>query len=171
MGDDSVMNLQAKGYPDLSSRALVHLLSTPNQVGAPVPPIFALMDFDPDGIAIMSTYKYGSRNLAHETADMAVLVIRWLGLQSGHLFDNFNESGGISGLLPLSMRDRRLAKKMLGQSNLMKENGEREWRRELQIMLMLGCKAEIEILDNRESGVGGWLEETLMKELRHWESS
>ena len=133
--------------------------------------MFALMDFDPDGIAIMSTYKYGSRNLAHETVDMAVPVVRWLGLQSRHLFDNLNESAGSSGLLPLSMRDRKLAKKMLGQSNLMEENGEREWRRELQIMLMLGCKAEMEILDDREDGVGGWLEEALINELRHKESS
>ena len=129
------------------------------------------MDFDPDGIAIMSTYKYGSRNLRHETADMAVPVIRWLGLRSRHLFDKSNTLGGNSGLLPLSMRDRKLAKKMLAQSSLMEENGESEWRRELQIMLTLGCKAEMEILDDREGGVEGWLEEALVKELRYRASS
>lgn len=136
-----------------------------------MPPIFALMDFDPDGIAIMSTYKYGSRKLHHETADMAVPVIRWLGLQSRHLFDESKGLGGSSGFLPLSMRDRKLAKKMLGQSSLMEANGESEWRRELQTMLMLGCKAEMEILDEREGGVGGWLEDALAKELGYRERS
>ena len=131
------------------------------------PPIFGLMDFDPDGIAIMSTFKYGSRNLAHETADMTVPVIRWLGLQSRHLFDKSSSLISSNGLLPLSIRDRKLAKKMLAQSSFVEETGESEWRRELQTMLMLGCKAEMEILDDREGGVEGWLEEALIKELRH----
>lgn len=45
----------------------------------------------------------------------------------------------------------------------MTENGmEREWRRELQVMLMLNVKAEMELLDEREGGLEDWVEDSLL---------
>ena len=131
-----------------------------------MPPIFALVDFDPDGVAIMSTYKHGSQNLSHENARLNVPGIRWLGLRSECLLDR---SGGFdgNGLLPLTNRDRKMAKKMLEKSSLGIESDESELRRDLQLMLMLGCKAEMEMLNDREGGVERWLEERLVKELAH----
>lgn len=35
------------------------------------------------------------------------------------------------------------------------------WRRELQVMLVLGYKAEMELLGEREGGVEAWLERKL----------
>ena len=42
---------------------------------------------------------------------------------------------------------------------------EEEWKRELQVMLMIGFKAEIEILSERLGGLEGWAERKLSEEL------
>ncbi len=46
--------------------------------------MFALVDFDPYGVAIMRTFKYGSQNLRHEK-DSAVPRLHWLGIRTRHL--------------------------------------------------------------------------------------
>jgi len=122
------------------------------------------VDFDPDGIAIMSTYKHGSWTLSHENANLNVPSMRWLGLQSRELLDG--TIGGLNdGLLQLTMRDRKKAMKML-ERPLLDAGGEgKEWRRELQVMLMLGVKAEMEVLAGRAGGVCGWVEERLLEEI------
>lgn len=122
------------------------------------------MDFDPDGIAIMSTYKHGSWTLSHENAKLKVPSIRWLGLRSRELLDG--TIGEVSeGLLQLTTRDRRKAMSLLERPLLDEEGEEKEWRRELQVMLMLGVKAEMEILADRAGGVCGWVEEKLVEEI------
>lgn len=64
------------------------------------------------------------------------------------------------GLLKLTKRDRRLAARML-QREMCQENGEEEeWRRELQIMLMLNKKAEIQIIGNGDA-LEAWLDRRL----------
>lgn len=68
------------------------------------------------------------------------------------------------GVLRLSARDRKKAVKMLEKSECLREGGgEGEWRRELQVMLMLGVKAEMEVLGERVGGVKGWVEERLLE--------
>lgn len=68
------------------------------------------------------------------------------------------------GLLRLSHRDRRKAIAMLGNSHLSSEiEGETEWRAQLQVMLILNVKAEMEILGEQSSGVRDWVESKLLK--------
>ena len=122
------------------------------------------MDFDPDGMAIMSTYKYGSWNLSHERSNMRIPKIRWLGLRCRELL-NSNPEEVSEGLLRLSTRDRKKAMRMLEKPLLNEDGAEQEWRRELQIMLVLGLKAEMEILADRAGGVRRWVEERLLEEL------
>ena len=127
--------------------------------------MYALTDFDPDGIAIMSTYKHGSLGLSHENAYLKVASIQWLGIRSRDILEGINtseENADGMGLLRLTARDRRKACKMLENSEVFaEEGGEGEWRREVQIMLMLNVKAEMEGLANREGGVDGWVEQRL----------
>lgn len=53
---------------------------------------------------------------------------------------------------------------MLENNAVLKEGGiEPEWRRELQIMLMLNVKVEMEILAERAEGVSGWVEKKLLE--------
>ncbi len=156
---------KGKGYPDILTRAFLRRLSTitlhSNQIR---PPIFALLDFDPYGIAILSTYKHGSIQLAHENAHINVPSIRWLGLKSADLRSE-NSAEEEQGLLGLTARDRRLARKMLERPIFAVDGPGKEWRRELQVMLMLNMKAEIQLLSGREGGLEIWLDNKLLTEL------
>ena len=111
----------------------------------------------------MSTYKYGSLKLSHENAGLNVPSIQWLGIQSRDVLAG-NEHDEYSGLLRLSARDRKKAADMLEKIEVLQEDGmEKVWRREMQVMLMLNVKAEMEILADREGGVKGWVEEKLLE--------
>jgi meiotic recombination protein SPO11 len=110
------------------------------------------VDFDPDGIGIMSTYKHGSVNLAHES-NLAVRSIQWLGVRS---CDFLEIEGDVQGMLRLTARDRKITLKLLE-----KQLSDGDWRRELQIMLMLNLKVEIQILGGGEA-LGEWLDSKLL---------
>ena len=113
----------------------------------------------------MSIYKHGSWNLSHETAQLNVPGIRWLGLRSRDLFTSIDaDEPERPVLLPLSKRDRNMARKML-EKPAMRESEEGEWRREVQVMMMIGFKAEMEIMDSREGGIAKWTENRLTDEL------
>lgn len=155
------MNQQAKGYPDISTRKFLNLLS--QAADAHKPPMYGLMDFDPDGISIMSTYKHGSWRLSHENSHLNVPGLQWLGIQSKDLIDcDRTDDYAVAGLLQLSVRDRKRAIKMLEKDEMAENGREREWRREVQVMLMLNIKAEMEILNEREGGMETWLEKKLI---------
>lgn len=139
------------------------------------------MDFDPDGIAIMSTYKHGSFNLSHENEQLNVGRLQWLGVRCQDILSKPAGASGCddartvvmepAGLLRLSARDRKKAAKMLENSEVFREEekgargAERQWRGELQVMLMLNVKAEMEILAEREGGVVGWVRDRLVEEV------
>lgn len=80
-------------------------------------------------------------------------------------YSSNNESSGV-GLLRLSLRDRKMATGLLKRDMLREDDGwsETEWRRELQVMLMLGYKAEMELLGEREGGLEAWLQRKLVAE-------
>ena len=111
----------------------------------------------------MSTYKYGSLKLSHENAGLNVPSLQWLGVQSQDVLAG-NGQEEYSDLLRLSARDRKKAADMLERSEVLQEGGmEEEWRRELQVMLMLNVKVEMEILADRDGGMKGWVEEKLLE--------
>ena len=94
---------------------------------------------------------------------MNVPSIQWLDIRSRDVLAG-NGQDDYNGLLRLSARDRKKATDMLERSEVLREDGkEEEWRRELQAMLMLNVKAEMEILAEREGGVKGWVEEKLLE--------
>ena len=143
--------------------------------------MFALMDFDPDGIAIMSTYKHGSVALRHEKASLRIPQLKWLGVKSTDINPNYStslsrvwmtqdpaerknsEQASPEGVLRLTRRDRRKANRMLEKAQVQEERG---WTRELQVMLMLNIKVEIQILSSRTGGLESWLERRLSEALR-----
>ncbi len=124
-------------------------------------PILALMDLDPHGISILSTYKYGSTALAHQNANLAIPAMAWLGVK----MRDFEKVDGRQGLLPLTARDRGLAMRML-ERNIFREDVELEWRRALQTMLVTNVKAEIQLLHDVHDGLENWLDERLGDALR-----
>jgi len=157
----TLMSMQAKGYPDISTRAFLRALATSSpQNHFRNPRVYALVDCDPDGLGIMSTYKHGSFSLAHENAALNVASIRWLGLRSPQPTSAVSVHQD-QGMLRLSARDRRKASKMLEREVFAECGPEPEWRREVQVMLVLNLKAEIQLLETRPGGLTKWLLEKL----------
>lgn len=190
-----------KGFPDLATRRFLCILHS----ARPELAMFALVDYDPHGIAIFRTYKHGSKRLDHEE-NLTVPGLRWLGVQSRHvLTDRLNLAGNGSQastysegssqdsssqgsfaysqnteenptrkrrrlqrtdsnqvLASLTPGDRKKAVEVMRD---IYDNGEadaaaREQFGELQRMLLLNIKAEIQALDDF-GNITDWLTEAL----------
>lgn len=137
--------------------------------------MYALVDLDPDGIHIMSTYKHGSLRLAHEdvahrdTAGVNLPNLQWLGVQSHDIDRGWGNEGDTTtstladaqGVMKLTVRDRKKAHEMLEWGVCGEHGSEPAWRGELQRMLMLNIKAEMQILDELPGGLVSWVSSQL----------
>lgn len=153
----------------MNTKQFVHLIHT----AKPELSIFALVDFDCYGIAIMRCYSHGTRGHAHEKAT-TVPSIQWLGVKSEHLA--FRQDAIASRELDvngsqrrpgpstfessstLTLRDRTRATNMVKEIDEDSTENDRDCRRELQVMLFLGIKAEIQAVDNT-GDMSRWLDE------------
>ncbi|WRX18288.1 Spo11/DNA topoisomerase VI [Theobroma cacao] len=137
LAEDHVFNqipsilLTAKGYPDIATRFLLHRMSR----AFPDLPILALVDWNPAGLAILCTYKFGSIGMGLEAYRYACNV-KWLGLRGDDLQLIPEQS-----LAPLKPRDLQIAKGLIS-SVILQEN----YREELALMMQSGKRAEIEAL-------------------------
>ncbi|GAA6059020.1 hypothetical protein JCM10212_001245 [Sporobolomyces blumeae] len=131
--------ITGKGYPDTSTRELVKRLGDEH----PSLPICFLVDSDPYGIEILSTYVLGSSNLSHDAANLRLGFDRaqWIGVRPSQL-EHLGESVA-QGLLELGERDRQKAVAMSKR-----EWFPTDWRDELECMISTNRKAEIEILSS-----------------------
>ncbi|KAE8351755.1 Spo11/DNA topoisomerase VI subunit A [Aspergillus coremiiformis] len=147
-----------KGYPDLSTRAFIRKLFENSRHLDRVLPFYALVDSDPDGMAIMSTYKYGSMAHTSQNRRLNVPCLWWLGLRTSDVVTGAS-SNDAEALIRLTSRDRqKIIAMLLNNPVCAAEGPELEWRMELQQMLMLNLKAEIEILYDRNRGLEGWID-------------
>ncbi|KAH0386392.1 DNA topoisomerase IV, alpha subunit, partial [Aureobasidium melanogenum] len=142
-----------KGYPDIATRAMTRFMTVASpQNGFAEPPVFGLVDYDPDGLAILHTYKHGSKKMSEDNAALIVPRIQWLGLH-GRAITDIDHTNRNQGLMTLTSRDRHKARKMLEwEQNASSDQGP-QWCRELQVMLMLNLKAEMQIVDSDSSGL------------------
>lgn len=166
---------EAKGYPDVASRKfLLYIAEQASHL-----PILAMVDLDPDGIAILSTFKYGSSRLAHEysgpsvkSSNERIHQINWLGLKWHGINKVLTEAsakdsstpGNLRGLIRLTPRDRNKAMRMLEWEQCAQDGSEPEWRQELQTMLMLNVKAEMQIFEELPGGLCTWIRSKLSSE-------
>ncbi|KAJ3692591.1 hypothetical protein LUZ60_011686 [Juncus effusus] len=123
--------ITAKGYPDIASRLLLRRLSET----FPSMPIFALLDWNPAGLAILCTYKFGSIRMGLESYRYACNV-KWLGLRG----DDINLIPQ-NAFIELKSRDHQIAKSLLS-SKLLPE----VYKTEVEKMVSIGRRAEIEAL-------------------------
>ncbi|KAJ5534002.1 Winged helix-turn-helix transcription repressor DNA-binding [Penicillium freii] len=156
---------QGKGYPDFMTRTFLRAMSDSASSQRRRPPRFyALTDGDPHGMAIMSTYKYGSAAHLHQNARLSIPRLQWLGLRVTDIIA-VPEVLGDTALLSLTMRDRKKIVAMLRNSPVWASDGpEPEWRAELQRMLVLNLKAEIEILYGCQGGLEGWINRRMFRQ-------
>ncbi|KAG6006472.1 hypothetical protein E4U21_007016 [Claviceps maximensis] len=182
--------ITAKGYPDMATQSFLYSLS----LHRPDVPIFILTDFDPDGIHIFHCYLHGLGRLIPDsnTHNRSVrwLGIKSCHVQSLEPFfhenadprDSFGEeqprtstelSASISNLdrrysstLELSSRDRKTIVDTLRRYMSCEDSSliSLMLRRELQVMQMLGYKAEIQLLDD-SGNLDAWLDDNLNLEL------
>ncbi|KAJ5199280.1 Winged helix-turn-helix transcription repressor DNA-binding [Penicillium cf. griseofulvum] len=154
-----------KGYPDFMTRMFLRTMSdsVSNQSRRP-PRFYALTDGDPHGMAIMSTYKYGSAAHLHQNARLSIPRLQWLGLRVTDIIA-VPEVLGDTALLSLTARDRKKIMAMLRNSPVWASDGpEPEWRSELQRMLVLNLKAETEILYGCPGGLEGWINRRMFRQ-------
>ncbi|CAM6084838.1 unnamed protein product [Calypogeia fissa] len=125
--------ITGKGYPDLATRVVLHSLHK----HFPSLPIMALVDWNPAGLAIICTYKFGSMTMGLESPRY-VCDVKWLGLRSKDIPLIPHESQ-----LDLKGRDKTIAKGLLASKMLENQPKHRE---ELHKMLNCGKRIEIEAL-------------------------
>ncbi|XP_076947388.1 meiotic recombination protein SPO11-2-like [Bidens hawaiensis] len=123
--------ITAKGYPDLATRFLLHHMSR----AFPEIKILGLVDWNPAGLAILCTFKYGSVGMGLEAYKYACNV-KWLGLRKDDLDEIPEES-----FIPLKPKDMQIAKSLIS-SEILQDN----YKEELAIMVQSGKKAELEAL-------------------------
>ncbi|KAI2711866.1 hypothetical protein CBS147332_5502 [Penicillium roqueforti] len=154
-----------KGYPDFMTRTFLRAMSDSVSNPSRHPPRFyALTDGDPHGMAIMSTYKYGSAAQLHQNARLSIPRLKWLGLRVSDIIA-VPEVLGDTALLSLTTRDRKKIMAMLRNSPVWASDGpEPEWRAELQRMLILNLKAEIEILYGCQGGLEEWINRRMFRQ-------
>ncbi|KAF4920123.1 Meiotic recombination protein rec12 [Colletotrichum viniferum] len=157
---------KGKGVPDLHTKQFLHLLHS----AKPELPIYGLVDFDPYGVNIVRCYSHGSRGHAHEVG-VTVPIMQWLGIKSDDLlgrrdlevdydaaFSVQQQSGSnFEATDALKERDRKIAKNLLGNIPADLDEYNIECRRELQIMLFLNVKAEMQAVDDA-GDISNWVD-------------
>ncbi|KAK9354641.1 Spo11/DNA topoisomerase VI subunit A [Lipomyces doorenjongii] len=136
-----------KGYPDLSTRQFISNIAACH----PDTPLFGAVDSDPYGIDILCTYKFGSRAMAHENSHLTALKMEWVGVNVLEYEDGWTK---------LSVGDRKKALKMLSLP-WMETEAAMAMRLELQRMLFLGKKAEMNVVGTEANSVITYLTQAI----------
>ncbi|KAJ4982253.1 hypothetical protein NE237_033090 [Protea cynaroides] len=127
--------ITGKGYPDVSTRRFLRLLTENLCL-----PVYCLVDCDPYGFDILTTYCFGSMQMAYDAKFMRVTEMRWVGVFPS---DSKKYCLPEQCLLPLTAEDKRKAEGLLRRCYLQQKP---QWRLELEMMLQGGVKFEIEAL-------------------------
>lgn len=123
--------ITAKGYPDIATRFLLYRISK----AFPDLPILALVDWNPAGLAILCTFKFGSIGMGLEAYRYACNV-KWLGLR-GHDLPLLPDQS----FVPLKPKDLQIAQSLMS-SGILQDN----YKEEVALMVQSGRRAEIEAL-------------------------
>ncbi|KAK2997183.1 hypothetical protein RJ639_026172 [Escallonia herrerae] len=138
MAEDRVFNqipsilITGKGYPDIATRFLLHRLSQ----AFPKIQILGIVDWNPAGLAIFCTYKYGSIAMGLEAYRYGAF------LYFHHAFQLiFVQLIPEESFAPLKPRDLQIAKSLTASEILPDK-----YKEELAVMVESGHRAEIEAL-------------------------
>jgi DNA topoisomerase-6 subunit A len=111
-------------------------------------PVYVLVDNDPWGYYIYSVVKQGSINLAFESQRMAIPAARFIGMSSFDM-EKFDIPKAVT--ISLTDQDIRRAKEILNYPWFGRKKGRiYPWRNEINHMLKLGVKLELEALSAKD---------------------
>ena len=123
--------LTAKGQPDLATRAFLRKLADL----LPSAPVFGVVDFNPSGVLILSTYRRGAKGRQLMDAGRFDVDVKWLSARSADV-----ASLPDTVLQPLTARDLVLLRNMQADPRF------DAYSQELAAMQARGLKAELESL-------------------------
>ena len=129
--------ITGKGQPDVATRQFLKRVKETLSI-----PVLALVDSDPYGLKIFSVYMQGSKSMACDNASLTTPDIKWLGVRPSDL-KKYNIPEQCR--LDMSAKDIQTGKALLEEDFI---KSRPEWGKELQIMLKLGKKAEIQALSS-----------------------
>ncbi|MFW9966368.1 MAG: helix-hairpin-helix domain-containing protein [Candidatus Thorarchaeota archaeon] len=125
--------LTGKGSGDIATRAFLRTLVKELEI-----PAFALVDSDPYGHYIYSVFLRGSKRLSYESPFIATPELKLLGVLSRDL-DEYDIPKSVR--IPMEPTDIKRVRDMLKEPFV---QGNRAWVKDLQLMLRLREKAEIQ---------------------------
>jgi meiotic recombination protein SPO11 len=126
-----IILVTGKGVPDIATRAFLAAL----HAACPSLVLFGLVDWNPCGLMILSTYKFGSRRMV-ESSRYCLPPLCWLGVRSNTLSAASPES-----FHALTDRDKAM---MPGLRSQLMSVGAMAWVGELDAMEAADAKADIE---------------------------
>lgn len=129
--------ITAKGQPDVATRMFLSRLHSELHL-----PVLGLVDSDPYGLKILSVYMSGSKNMSYDSASLTTPDIKWLGLRPSDL-DKFDLPEQCR--LDMTESDIKTGKELLKEEFIIKN---KEWMKELEIMVKTKKKAEIQALSS-----------------------
>jgi DNA topoisomerase VI subunit A len=132
------MIIHGGGQPPRGVRRLCHRMVKELKL-----PVYVLVDNDPWGYYIYSVVKQGSINLAFESSRMAIPSARFIGMSS---YDAAEFDLSPSVMLRLNEKDVQRAKEIKNYPWF----ASRKWQREINHMLKMGIKLELEALSNKD---------------------
>ncbi|KAK4398616.1 Meiotic recombination protein SPO11-1 [Sesamum angolense] len=107
------MFCMGKGYPDVPTRRFLRLLTETLRL-----PVYCLVDCDPYGIDILTTYRFGSMQIAYDAKSLRIPEICWLG---AFLSDHEKYQFPQQCLLPLTAEDKQKAGGLLNRCYMERE--------------------------------------------------
>mmetsp|Transcript_7129 Transcript_7129/g.9308 ORF Transcript_7129/g.9308 Transcript_7129/m.9308 type:complete len:543 (-) Transcript_7129:27-1655(-) len=127
--------ITAKGQPDVATRLFLKKLKRTLNI-----PVFGLVDSDPYGLKILSVYMSGSKNMSYDSASLTTPDIKWLGIRPSDL-DKYKLPEQCR--LDMTEHDMKTGKELLNEDFIKKNPA---WYKELELMLKMKKKAEIQAL-------------------------
>jgi meiotic recombination protein SPO11 len=137
---NTVTLITGGGYPDLPTRRFVALCHVAGFR------IIGIADCDPFGIEIMMTYKWGSLAHAREKGSLAASGMEWVGLKPQDLGDSEDSMTFGASKNPMMPLDKRKIESVIQRLEASEEKDADEWLAQAQLMKILDCKCELEIL-------------------------
>lgn len=135
---DSCILVTGKGYPDVSTRLLLKLLSLKLS-------IFCLIDGDPHGFQIYLTYKYGSKSMAFSSSSLAVPTIKFLGVAPSSWFSKLKIK--TKDLIQLSKYDAKKCLSLLKNPHVYLNE---TLKREISRFMFTNYKSEIQSISTQD---------------------
>jgi len=129
--------ITGKGQPDVATRLFLRKIRDQLKI-----PVLALVDSDPYGLKILSVYMSGSKQMSYDSSHLTTPDIKWLGVRPSDL-DRYNLPQQCR--LPMTEADKKMGQELLKEPFIQKN---KEWVRELELMLRTGEKAEIQALSS-----------------------